>query len=125
MTSNGYYDMPKPEYLIRTVIKNGTDLLKRSVDIHAFKRDMEERLTRTYRQAYEEKESYRRKRSVPMNILNRTYVLHRRVIRATPKKDNVRVRIHNIRSARPEPEIEILYAVYEDGKHIHRFLSKL
>ena len=125
VTSNGYYDMPKPEYLIRTVIKNGTDLLKRSVDIHAFKRDMEERLTRTYRQAYEEKETYRRRRSAPLNDLNRTFVLHRRVIRATPEKDNVRVRIHNIRSARPEPEIEILYAVYEDGKHIHRFLSKL
>ena len=26
------------------------------------------------------------------------------------------VRIHNIRSGRPEPEIEILYAVYEDKK---------
>ena len=31
--SNGYYAMPKPEYLIRTVIKNGTDLLRRSVDL--------------------------------------------------------------------------------------------
>ena len=26
------------------------------------------------------------------------------------------VRIHNIRSGRPEPEIEILYAVYQDEK---------
>ena len=26
------------------------------------------------------------------------------------------MRIHNIRSGRPEPEIEILYAVYEDKK---------
>ena len=124
VTSNGYYDMPKPEYLIRTVIKNGTDLLKRSVDIHAFKREMEERLTRTYRQAYEEMEKGRRKRrSAPFDFVhfNRSSVLHRRVIRATPEKDNVRVRIHNIRSARPEPEIEILYAVYEDGKPIHRF----
>ena len=43
-------------------------------------------------------------------------VYHGRVIRATPDKENVRVRIHNIRSARPEPEIEILYAVYEDGE---------
>ena len=126
VTSNGYYDMPKPEYLIRTVIKNGTDLLKRSVDIHAFKRDMEERLTRTYRQAYDEKENGRRKkRSVPIRFVNGSLVLKRRVIRATPEKDNVRVRIHNIRSARPEPEIEILYTVYEDGKHTHRFESKL
>ena len=31
--------------------------------------------------------------------------------------DDVRVRIHNIRSARPEPEIEILYSVYENGKN--------
>jgi hypothetical protein len=30
--------------------------------------------------------------------------------------DDVRVRIHNIRSARPEPEIEILYSVYENGE---------
>jgi len=117
VTSNGYYDMPKPEYLIRTVIKNGTDLLKRSVDIHAFKRDMEERLTRTYRQAYDEKENGRRKkRSASLNLVNRSLSLRRRVIRATPENNKVRVRIHNIRSARPEPEIEILYAVYEDEK---------
>lgn len=45
-------------------------------------------------------------------------VYHGRVIRATPDLDNVRVRIHNIRSARPEPEIEILYAVYEDGESV-------
>ena len=45
-------------------------------------------------------------------------VHHGRVIRATPDLDNVRVRIHNIRSARPEPEIEILYAVYEDGESV-------
>ena len=123
VTSNGYYDMPKPEYLIRTVIKNGTDLLKRSVDIHAFKRDMEERLTRTYRQAYEEKESgSRRKRGLYPLPFNKSVVVNRRVIRATPEKDNVRVRIHNIRSARPEPEIEILYAVYEDGKSMDKFL---
>ena len=31
--------------------------------------------------------------------------------------DDVRVRINNIRSARPEPEIEILYSVYENGKN--------
>ena len=77
-TSNGYYAMPRPEYLIRlmaffvsikaltihvnmylchaeklptfrTVIKNGTDLLRRTVNLQAFKHDMEERLTRTYR----------------------------------------------------------------------------
>ena len=47
---------------------------------------------------------------------SKTYVYHGRVARATPEKDNVKVRIHNIRSARPEPEIEILYAVYEDEK---------
>ena len=28
----------------------------------------------------------------------------------------IQVRIHNIRSGRPEPEIEILYAVYQDEK---------
>ena len=28
--------------------------------------------------------------------------------------DNLRVKIHNIRSALPEPEIEILYTVYEE-----------
>ena len=124
VSSNGYYDMPKPEYLIRTVIKNGTDLLKRSLDIHAFKREMEKRLTRTYRQAYQEMEyKTRKRRSISSNIVleNNSFVLHRRLIRATPEKSNVRVRIHNIRSARPEPEIEILYAVYEDGKTIHTF----
>ena len=48
---------------------------------------------------------------------NKSPIIHGRVIRATPDKENpqLRVRIHNIRSARPEPEIEILYAVYEDG----------
>ena len=48
---------------------------------------------------------------------NKSPIIHGRVIRATPEKENpqLRVRIHNIRSARPEPEIEILYAVYEDG----------
>ena len=34
---NGYYDMPNPQFLIRTVIKNGTDLLRQNVDIQAFK----------------------------------------------------------------------------------------
>ena len=43
-----------------------------------------------------------------------------RVIRAAPDLGNVKVRIHNIRSARPEPEIEILYAVYEDGESVIR-----
>ena len=52
---------------------------------------------------------------VDFTKVNKTYINHGRVIRATPEKENVRVRIHNIRSARPEPEIEILYAVYEDG----------
>ena len=48
---------------------------------------------------------------------NKSPSIHGRVIRATPDRENppLRVRIHNIRSARPEPEIEILYAVYEDG----------
>ena len=47
-----------------------------------------------------------------------------RVIRAAPDLGNVRVRIHNIRSARPEPEIEILYAVYEDGESASRCFMK-
>ena len=58
--------MPKPEFLIRTVIRNDTDLLKRSVDLQAFKVDMETRLTRTYRQAYDNLEGsqLRRKRNI-------------------------------------------------------------
>ena len=44
---------------------------------------------------------------------SKSLIYHGRVGRAAPEKD-YRVRIHNIRSARPEPEIEILYAVYED-----------
>ena len=64
--TNGYYDMPEPEFLIRTVIRNDTDLLKRSVDLQAFKVDMETRLTRTYRQAYDHLEGIqlRRKRDI-------------------------------------------------------------
>ena len=64
--TNGYYDMPEPEFLIRTVIRNDTDLLRRSVDLQAFKVDMEARLTRTYRQAYDHLEEYplRRKRNI-------------------------------------------------------------
>ena len=64
--TNGYYDMPEPEFLIRTVIRNDTDLLRRSVDLQAFKVDMEARLTRTYRQAYDHLEVSvsRRKRTV-------------------------------------------------------------
>ena len=58
--------MPQPEFLIRTVIRNDTDLLKRSVDLQAFKVDMETRLTRTYRQAYDNLEGsqLRRKRNI-------------------------------------------------------------
>ena len=58
--------MPEPEFLIRTVIRNDTDLLKRSVDLQAFKVDMETRLTRTYRQAYDNLEGsqLRRKRDI-------------------------------------------------------------
>ena len=38
----------------------------------------------------------------------------------------IQVRIHNIRSGRPEPEIEILYAVYQDEKvFLFRMLSGL
>ena len=64
--TNGYYDMPEAEFLIRTVIRNDTDLLKRSVDLQAFKVDMETRLTRTYRQAYDNLEGsqLRRKRNI-------------------------------------------------------------
>ena len=60
------YDMPEAEFLIRTVIRNDTDLLKRSVDLQAFKVDMEARLTRTYRQAYDNLEGVklRRKRNI-------------------------------------------------------------
>ncbi|XP_023333902.1 uncharacterized protein LOC111705548 [Eurytemora carolleeae] len=101
VTSTGYYDMPHPEFLIRTVIRNGSDLLKGGVDIQSFKEDMEERLTRTYRQAYSTLE--RRRRSI-----------HFREKRSDAEK--VRVRIHNIRSALPEPEIEILYTVYENDE---------
>ena len=58
--------MPEAEFLIRTVIRNDTDLLKRSVDLQAFKVDMETRLTRTYRQAYDNLEGsqLRRKRNI-------------------------------------------------------------
>lgn len=58
--------MPQPEFLIRTVIRNDTDLLKRSVDLQAFKVDMEARLTRAYRQAYDNLEGVklRRKRNI-------------------------------------------------------------
>ena len=33
-------------------------------------------------------------------------------------EDDLNVLIHNIRSALPEPEIEILYTVYNEGKSL-------
>ena len=69
------------------------------------KRDMEERLTRTYRKAWKHKTQHREKRALFL----------RRSIRSGQTND-IRVRIHNIRSARPEPEIEMLYTVYKEGE---------
>ena len=145
--TNGYYDMPEPQYLIRTVLRNDTDLLRGSVNLQAFREEMEDKLTRTYRQAYtKESEPIRRRRDIQFtggllsqqfwviclkfslcsDISNLTQMLvyRGRVIRAAPDLGNVRVRIHNIRSARPEPEIEILYAVYEDGESASRCFMK-
>ena len=63
--SNGYYDMPEPQFLIRTVLKNDTDLLRGSVNLQAFREEMEDKLTRTYRQAYiKESEPIRRRRDI-------------------------------------------------------------
>ena len=64
--TNGQYVMPEPEFLIRTVLRNDTDLLQRSVDLQAFKIEMEDRLTRTYRQAYQHLETalIRNRRSI-------------------------------------------------------------
>ena len=63
--TNGYYDMPEPQYLIRTVLRNDTDLLRGSVNLQAFREEMEDKLTRTYRQAYtKESEPIRRRRDI-------------------------------------------------------------
>ena len=63
--TNGYYDMPEPQYLIRTVLRNDTDLLRGSVNLQAFREEMEDKLTRTYRQAYnKESEPVRRRRDI-------------------------------------------------------------
>ena len=63
--TNGYYDMPEPQFLIRTVLKNDTDLLRGSVNLQAFREEMEDKLTRTYRQAYyKESEPIRRRRDI-------------------------------------------------------------
>ena len=69
---NGDFDMPEPKFLIRTVLRNDTDLLKRSVDLQAFKYEMENRLTRTYRQAYKHQEAIllRRRRAVILSGQN-------------------------------------------------------
>ena len=63
--TNGYLDMPEPQFLIRTVLKNDTDLLRGSVNLQAFRVEMEDKLTRTYRQAYnKESEPIRRRRDI-------------------------------------------------------------
>ena len=63
--TNGYYDMPEPQFLIRTVLRNDTDLLRGSVNLQAFREEMEDKLTRTYRQAYtKESEPIRRRRDI-------------------------------------------------------------
>ena len=54
----------------------------------------------------------RLKRSVNLIRVKRTPVPKN--INPDLNPDNLRVKIHNIRSALPEPEIEILYTVYEE-----------
>ncbi|XP_040571416.1 uncharacterized protein [Lepeophtheirus salmonis] len=106
--------LPNEKYLVRTVVLSNMTVIRR--DIEKFKKDMEIKLERAFRKAYARKRK-RMKR-------NEDFHLVRRVRQVSSDPDNessfqrTRIKIHNIRSSLPEPEIEMLYTVYEDDKPV-------
>ena len=123
-------ELPLEKYIVRTILHSNMTIIHNRVE--DFKRQMEQKLTRAYRRAYDkDKLKSRWERSVPEEP---EFFPHGRFIRSAVEKKTLeetenkpqlqqprakrhrtppRVMIHNIRSALPQPEIEVLYTVYQ------------
>ena len=136
--------LPKDEFIVRTILHSNMTIIHNKVE--DFKHAMEQKLTRAYRRAYEKNKLNSRwiaKRSVPEEIMFRYGRLKRsamenqeskkllkiddnqsesefqeRSLRDKRHRTPPKVTIHNIRSALPEPKIEVLYTVYQDDEPI-------
>lgn len=138
-------ELPQEEYIIRTILHSNMTIIHNRVE--DFKRQMEAKLTRAYRRAYDEnKLKSRWARSAADEEEETMFFPHGRHIRSPMKHSKSeeeasivqeeesdiltqekrakrhrtppRVMIHNIRSALPQPEIEVLYTVYQDDEPI-------
>ena len=148
--------LPLEKFIVRTILHSNMTIIHNKVE--DFKKQMEQKLTRAYRRAYDkDKFQSRWTRSADEESeFEENLVLmfpHGRQIRSavadkTGKKEEnsgeesdvtaeefrspvhipprakrhrtpPRVEIHNIRSALPQPEIEVLYTVYQGKKNCH------
>jgi len=98
--------LPAEKFLVRTVVLSNMTVIHAGIE--AFKADMENKLTRAYRRAYgrDEDVAKRRKRDSSEEEEESTQ---------TKTTSKPIVKIHNIRSSLPEPEIEMIYTV-SDGE---------
>lgn len=133
-------ELPQEEYIIRTILHSNMTIIHNRVE--DFKRQMEQKLTKAYRRAYDENKLKSRWSRSTMEDEDATmFFPHGRHIRSPMKHEKSeeeasivqeeentilkeekrakrhrtppRVMIHNIRSALPQPEIEVLYTVYQ------------
>ena len=127
--------LPNEDYIVRTILHSNMTIIHNRVE--DFKRQMEVKLGRAYKKAYDKNKLHARwTRSAPAEEEQEMDMLfpHGRQLRSEKNQERLfqqeehraakgsrgkrhrtppRVMIHNIRSALPEPEIEVLYTVYQ------------
>ena len=126
--------LPQEEFIVRTILLSNMTIIHNRVE--DFKKQMEQKLTRAYRRAYDNdklKARWERGASVEEQKEEVVFFPHGRHKRSASKDEHTpplppprpkrhrtppRVMIHNIRSALPQPEIEVLYTVYQDDEPI-------
>ena len=102
--------LPNEEYLVRTVLMSNMTIITNGIE--NFKQEMENKLTEAYRHAYVVNR-YRR----DVSDFYRRYARSAQADEDQPVDDVTgreklpMVKIHNIRSSLPEPEIEMIYTV--------------
>ena len=114
--------LPAEKFLIRTVLRSNMTIIHKGIE--GFKDDMETKLTRAYKHAYAEnrvKRAARVKRDTEDQLTGGT--ADSPVVAPVAAGDGApaqqrpavepTVKIHNIRSSLPQPEIEMIYTVYK------------
>lgn len=103
--------LPEEKFLIRTVLRSNMTIIHKGIE--GFKDDMESKLTRAYKRAYANQRVKRASRT-------KRDTVEAPVVSPVATGDGAprpavepTVKIHNIRSSLPEPEIEMIYTVYK------------